>query len=99
MFRFKENARLMPCMEVWGETARITNIKRKNTQDKKSSIEEGKDLISKFLELEKQIDTEETKLFILKNKKNELLNKIMNNSELKKLFSEMTEKENVSKTK
>ena len=87
MFRYKENSRLMPCLEDMSEGFGIV------------SFSECKDLISEYLELEKEIGIEKAKLFLLENQKNKLLNKIMNNSELKKLFSDMTEKENVNKTK
>ena len=87
MFRYKENSRLMPCLEDMSEGFGIV------------SFSECKDLISEYLELEKEIGIEKAKLFFLENQKNKLLNKIMDNPELNKLLSEISKKENESKIK
>lgn len=87
MFRYKENSRLMPCLEDMSEGFGIV------------SFSECKDLISEYLELEKEIGIEKAKLFLLENQKNKLLNKIMDNPELNKLLSEISKKENESKIK
>ena len=87
MFHYKENSRLMPCLEDMSEGFGIV------------SFSECKDLISEYLELEKEIGIEKAKLFLLENQKNKLLNKIMDNPELNKLLSEISKKENESKIK
>ena len=98
MFRFKENARLMPCMEQCGPHAYSGWTGAEDTQSTKATVEGGKELILKYLEFEKLIEKEEAKLLILKTVAEDLLNRIMENPEIKKLFTEMTE-ESSKKTK
>ena len=98
MFRFKENVRLMPCMEQCGPHAWTGWTGDENIQSTKASVEGGKELILKYLDFEKLIEKEEAKLLILKTVAGDLLNRIMENPEIKKLFIEMTE-ESSKKTK
>ena len=98
MFRFKDNARLMPCMEQCGPHAYSGWTGVEDTQSTKATVEGGKELILKYLDFKKQIEMDEAKLLILKTVAGDLLNRIMDNPEIKKLFIEMTE-ESSKKTK
>ena len=102
MFRYKENSRLMPCLEDISEGFCSRTIVFKGPKDDvatKDNFIEGKELILEYLDLEKKITIEEGKLSALKNRKNDLLNKIIHNSEINKLFFEMSKQENTCKTK
>ena len=92
MFRHKENARLMPCLEDMSEGWGRGQSNFKAPDNNIDTFKEGEELISQYLELEKDIIIEEEKLNALKTKETVLLNKIMNNPGLTKLLSEISEK-------
>ena len=109
MFRFKENARLMPCLEDVGLGSGQTHSKEETN---KSTITyfEGICLIVEYQELQEKINVLKEEINVLKeeisgleNKQSEISNKLNTNpilmNVLKEAISEMTEENNISKTK
>ena len=73
MFRFKENIRLMPCMEQCGHHAYSGWTGVENTQSTKAKVEDGKELILKYLNFKKTNRKRRSKIINFKNSSRRLI--------------------------